>query len=172
MILAKESLTRLINNNLITNKDKSQIIIDASSIGLHLDIQFTVYVGRPETPVTPPVELPTKTTTHPDGYVIPPMGRVLACSEESISMPNKLMGFIQTKGSIARGFLTVHLCDGQIDPGYIGKITFEIVNFSDMYYLLKPGMPIAQLFVYELTEEVEPYSGRYQGASTPTSMME
>jgi dCTP deaminase len=170
MILAKESLTKLVSENFISNKSKEEIKIDPTSISLHLDDQFTIYVEHPDKPVVPPTKLRTSTTSHPDGYVIAPMGRVLACSDEYVNMPNTLMGFIQTKGSIARGFLTVHLCDGQIDPGYRGKITFEIVNFSDMYYLLKPGMAIAQLFVYKLTEPTEEYSGRYQSSSCPTSM--
>lgn len=100
------------------------------------------------------------------------MGKVLVCSEEILNMPLDIMGFVQTKGSLARGFLTVHMCDGQIDPGYRGKITLELFNFSDFYYKLVPGMAIAQLFLIELASSViEGYNGRYQNSDTPTSMM-
>jgi dCTP deaminase len=64
-----------------------------------------------------------------------------------------------------------HPCDGQIDPGYNGKITFEIVNLSDIYYYLEPGMPFASLFLHKLSSPVkQPYSGRYQGSFSPTPM--
>ncbi len=86
-------------------------------------------------------------------------------------MPLDVMGFIQTKGSLARGFVMAHLCDGQIDPGYHGKITLELVNLGPVAYRLSPGMPIAQLFFMKLTSPVESgYQGRYQGATGPTSM--
>jgi len=81
------------------------------------------------------------------------------------------IGFIQTKGTIARGFVTVHLCDGQIEPGYNGRITLELVNLSSFSYILRPNTPIAQLFLCQLSEEVvSDYSGRYQFASGPTAM--
>ncbi|WP_428981187.1 dCTP deaminase domain-containing protein [Marinomonas rhodophyticola] len=40
-------------------------------------------------------------------------------------MPNNKFGLVQTKGSIARGFISVHMSDGQVDPGYKGKVTLE-----------------------------------------------
>jgi dCTP deaminase len=81
------------------------------------------------------------------------------------------MGFIQTKGSLARGFLMAHMCDGQVDPGFRGKITFELANLSDFTYQLRVGMPIAQLFVARLTTPLRSgYKGRYQASVGPTAM--
>lgn len=83
------------------------------------------------------------------------------------------MGFIQTKGSLARGFLFAHACDGQIDPGYSGKVTFEIMNFSEFYYRLVPEIPFATMFVHKIDPALTPpngYHGRYQNSSEPTPM--
>lgn len=123
----------------------------------------------------PPFELETKmeNVASNSDFVLPPGGRVLSCSEEYLNMPLDCMGFIQTKGSIARGFLMAHPCDGQIDPGYSGKVTFEIMNLSDFYYRLIPGMPFASLFLMTLSTPLsadQAYSGRYQNSGSPTPM--
>jgi dCTP deaminase len=174
MILSRPQLEEVVSQGLITASVKP-VCVDLVSIGLHLDNQFVEYAEHPIEPFVPPKQLLTKAkNVAPDGaHVLVPQGKVLACSQEHIRMPNNLMGLIQTKGSLARGFLMVHMCDGQIDPGYEGKITFEIVNLSDFYYRLEPGMPIAQLFLVRLSAPVEStYDGRYQGSGTPTAMKE
>lgn len=173
MILTHIEIDDLVKRKVITSQVNTNIVIDIVSVSLHLDDRFMKYEEHPVDPFTPPVGL--KTDTKSVGklgeYILPPMGKVLACSEERVNMPLDLMGFIQTKGSLARGFLLTHLCDGQIDPGYQGKITFEIVNLSDFYYKLVPGMPIAQLFFYKLASTVQKgYEGRYQNAGIPTCM--
>jgi dCTP deaminase len=79
------------------------------------------------------------------------------------------MGFIQTKGSLARHFVQVHCSDGQIAPGYHGRITFEVCNLGPLAVRLKEKAQVAQLFLVKMsTREVQPYSGRYRGADRPT----
>lgn len=172
MILSSRDLTQFVESGAI-QRAHGNIDVDLVSIGLHLDQQFVEYAEQPSAPFVPPKELKTLTrAVGQDGeYVLAPHGAVLACSEESVTMPCDLMGFIQTKGSLARGFLMAHTCDGQVDPGYNGKLTLELVNFSSFYYRLTPGMPIAQLFLVRLSQSVEKgYSGRYLGADGPTPM--
>jgi dCTP deaminase len=172
MILSQVDIRDFISNKGIENPRKS-IVVDLVSICLHLDDQFCYYVDHPTDPIVPPQELRTHSESGVDSYILPPSGKVLSCSEEVIKMPLDTMGFIQTKGSIARGFLMAHPCDGQIDPGYSGKVTFEIINLSDFYYRLEPGMPFASLFLMKLSTPVSAqnaYSGRYQNSGAPTPM--
>jgi dCTP deaminase len=173
MVLTHTQLYELVSSGLISNEYNSVIHIDIASITLHLNEHFTVYSETPTKPFTPPASLKTQTVQidRSGEYLLPPHGKVLACTDEYVRMPLDLMGFIQTKGSIARGFMTAHLSDGQIDPGYCGRMTLELVNFSDFTYKLVPGMPIAQLFIWQLTSAVDiGYQGRYQNAKLPTSM--
>lgn len=174
MIYAKTELEEFVNSKSIENS-RRKIEVDLISICLHLDNQFCYYTKFPEKPFTPPMEIETNTETigMDSYYVLPPGGKVLGCSEETLKMPLGTMGFIQTKGSIARGFIMAHPCDGQIDPGYSGKVTFEIINLSDFYYNLAPGMPFASLFLMRLTSPIsldQAYSGRYQHSGAPTPM--
>lgn len=172
MILSRKELALVVDSGAITLPG-GVVAIDLVSICLHLDNQFSVYTEPPETPITPPQQVRCENRVIGVGerFRLPPQGKVLACSTEIVNMPLELMGFVQTKGSLARGFLFAHACDGQIDPGYVGKITFEVINLSDFYYDLVPGMPFASLFLYQLSTAVETgYCGRYQQSFTPTAM--
>jgi len=172
MILSQLELLDAVGRGLISRKSGLEPVVDLTSIGLHLGSVFLKY----QETVTP-ARLPSSLQTEPvavdgDGFVhFPPGACLLASTEETIEMPLDIMGFIQTKGTIARGFVTVHLCDGQIDPGYKGSITLELVNLSRIRYLLRPGTPIAQLFLHKLSTPLKAgYAGRYQAATGPTSM--
>ena len=171
MLLTKKNLKKLVDLKHITNKSGA-VDVDVSSIGLKLDNQFTTYEPYEGEPFTPPKNMPhvTKTLGEDESFILAPGQAVLACTQEFVKMPNDKFGLIQTKGSIARGFLSVHMSDGQIDPGYAGKVTLELVNMSNFYYKLVPGMPIASLFVFQTDEEVDSYDGRYQSSSMPTAM--
>jgi dCTP deaminase len=175
MILTKPTIEALLNDGVIQNLLTNIVKVEAVSVMLHLDNQFSVYEEIPEQPFLPPKEIRSKTITvsRDSFYVLPPHGQVIACTQETIKMPMDLMGFIQTRGSLARGFLMAHVCDGQIEPGYNGKITLEIVNLSNFYYKLVPGMEFCSLFFYKLDQKLNQtyaYNGRYQGSTNPTLM--
>lgn len=172
MILSQPDLLGFVSAGHINRPDGITPSVDLVSVGLHLGTQFLHYRHDP-TSHTLPSNLDTETVNlDTDGCVdFPPGCCLLASTLEVVDMPLDLMGFIQTKGTIARGFVTVHLCDGQIDPGYNGSITLELVNLSKHSYRLRPGTPIAQLFLHKLTTPLEVgYRGRYQQATGPTSM--
>lgn len=94
---------------------------------------------------------------------------VLCCSEESIKMPAGYFGLVQTKGSLARLFISATCNDGQIDSGYSGRITFEMVNQGRLKVRIPPLSSVAELFIFRTsTNRIPLYSGRYQGADKPT----
>lgn len=93
----------------------------------------------------------------------------LACSRETIRMPLGYMGFLQTKGSLARLMCAVHMNDSQIEPGFCGRITFEIANHAPFPLGLRVGSPVAQLFLFNCSDRnTERYSGRYANSDIPT----
>jgi dCTP deaminase len=174
MVLTKPSLEKLCKNGVIIN-NVGEVKVESISVMLHLDNQFLTYKSSPKEPFVPPIYLDSSIQEIPNygHYILPPKGKVIACSQEIIEMPLDLMGFIQTRGSLARGFLMAHVCDGQIEPGYKGKITLEICNLSDFYYKLESGMEFCSLFFYNLDAPLNPedaYNGRYQNSTGPTPM--
>lgn len=171
MILTRRSLEALVKDKVIQNRNRD-VVVDTTSVCIHLDNKFTYYDPYNGEPFVPPQSMPTTTKeiSPEQSIILPPRGTVLACSEEEVFIPYDKLGFIQTKGSIARGFIFVHFSDGQVDPGYRGKITLELMNSSEFYYKLIPGMPIASLFFMQTDEEIEHYDGRYQNSGGPTPM--
>lgn len=104
-----------------------------------------------------------------DSLILGPRECVLACSQDIYKMPKGYFGLIQTKGSLARMFVSATANDGQVEPGYSGKITLELINHSPFSVALRPGAAVAQMYIMRCSSEVsKPYSGRYQGATGPT----
>jgi len=143
-------------------------------VALHLGDQFLEYHPRPTQPVVLPSTLPTRPVrVDPDGSVIlHPGASLLACTQEMVDIPLDMMGWVYTKGNVARGFLTAHVCDAQVDPGYSGRITLELINHGPLTVVLRPGMAIANLYLMRLTCPVSTgYGGKFWGSAGPTPML-
>lgn len=170
MIVIGNSLKCLLKKHGISNDIDS---FDRTCLSLRLDKIYKKYNPRKNKIVTYEKKIPkeciiTKSITK-NGLVLKPKSCVLACSKEKISIPNGYFGFIQTKGSLARLFVTVNCCDGQIDPGYKGKITFEICNFADFSIKIFEGQKISNLYLLKTSSRSNVgYNGRYQNALKPT----
>ena len=170
MIIVGDNLQQLIVQHRIVETEKS---FDNSSITLRLGRERKQIIPLENEMVISGTTIPDKWVKKdkiPDkGIVLKPKECILACSKEKISMPLGYLGFLQTKGSLARLFVTVHCCDGQIDPGYTGQITFEICNLSNFSIKLFYRQEIAQLFIFKVsTKNVKQYDGRYKGSTAPT----
>jgi deoxycytidine triphosphate deaminase len=102
--------------------------------------------------------------------VLAPGEAVLACSSDIVRMPIGYIGMLQAKGSLARLFVSVHCSDSQVEPGFIGKVTFELVNHSPFRVALAFRARVAQLFIFKCStaNPDDSYNGRYQNASKPT----
>jgi dCTP deaminase len=98
-----------------------------------------------------------------------PQAKLLACSDADYSMPAGYFGLIQTKGTLARLFVSCTCNDGQVEPGYRGKITLEVMNQSNYTVLLPVGAEVAQIFLFKCSGDADGlYDGKYQGAKSPT----
>lgn len=108
--------------------------------------------------------------TLEDGELILAPGEcVLACSSHEIKMPLGYLGFVQTKGTLARLFVAAHCADAQIEPGFSGKVTLELINNSPFEICIPVGANIAQIYVMRCsTDNSKPYDGKYQRSDIPT----
>lgn len=95
----------------------------------------------------------------------------LACTQEYITLPADIIGFVQGKSSIGRGGLQIENA-GLIDPLFHGQITLELYNASKWPYNLHSGMYICQLYFHQVEPAViKPYDkfGKYNGQTGPTT---
>jgi dCTP deaminase len=170
MLIVGENLRSLVEQHTITSDQRG---FDMNSLTLTLDRDFITIEPDEDAVLTYghviPPEWVHERSIPDEGIVLAPKTSILGCSHEIIKMPAGYFGFLQTKGSLARLFVLVNLCDGQVEAGYTGKVTFEISNLATFPIRIHPHQPVAQLFIFKTsTRLVELYNGRYQGATKPT----
>jgi deoxycytidine triphosphate deaminase len=172
MLIVGDNLKALIEQYTIV--DQGDACFDETSISLRLDHLVTTINPPDGTVLTYGESIPSAYVHEShiatdQGVIVGAHSTLLACSFERVRIPLGYFGMLQTKGSLARLFVTLHCCDGQIDPGFDGKITFEICNHAPFGVRLRPRQRVGDLFIFKAsTRRVKPYSGRYQGAKKPT----
>ena len=96
-----------------------------------------------------------------NGLVIAPGSFCLGVTEESIKIPDYLVGWLDGRSSLARLGLQVHVTAHRIDPGWDGKVVLEFYNCGPFPILLTPGMKIGALSFEAIDGVVEtPYLKR------------
>jgi deoxycytidine triphosphate deaminase len=174
MLIVGDNLKQLINQYNIVDKENA---FDNFSITLQLSEKIVLMTPSPDTADIPtlyygeeiPGEYLHQRIINNNGYTLPPKSCILACSHENILMPAGYFGLLQTKGSLARLFVSLTCTDGQVEPGYKGKVTFEVCNHSEFNINIKPRQQVGQLFIFKTsTKDVKLYNGKYQDAQGPT----
>lgn len=96
------------------------------------------------------------------------LGRTL----EKIGLPTDkgppyLAARIEGKSSRSRCGVLVHFTAPTVHAGWNGPLTLEMINLGSTTFVLRPGMPIAQLIVELVQGELFLNPSRFQGQSTP-----
>ncbi len=174
MLIVGDNLIELVQQHEIVNKSEN---FDVTCISLKLGSETISYVKKPgfDTLVYGehiPEDIIEKKCITDEGIIIPPHSSVLASSYEYIKMPIGYFGLIQTKGSLARLFVSIQFSDGQVDPGFAGKLTFEIFNGSEFNIKLHKTQKVANLYIFKTsTKNIKSYKGKYNNANGPTIAM-
>ena len=108
-------------------------------------------------------EIPT------NGYLMQPGEFLLGSTSETVKIPDDLMGWIETRGSLARIGIQAHLCDAHIDSGFRGQITLQLKNNANHSVIIYPNFYIVKIYFFQLSSRSEVrYKGRYQNQTGPT----
>jgi dCTP deaminase len=142
------------------NIDRSQIGL--SSIDLRLGYVFTWLKPKAGVVIKPaaegfqPTDLiqtqdlsrvmvgnsPTPFKLHPGDFVL---GQTL----EGITIPNDLVAQVQGRSSLARSGLSVHATAPHINPGWVGKITLELLNSGPWELEFDPGTDLVCQVIFQ-----------------------
>ena len=88
-------------------------------------------------------------------FVLHPGRFVLGVTLEWIALPHTHCGSVLGKSYIGRRGLVIETAAG-IQPSFSGCLTLELANVGEIPLRLRPGMPVAQLFVDELVGAGDP----------------
>jgi dCTP deaminase len=106
-------------------------------------------------------------------FALAPNQFVLAMTREVVGLPippdgdSCLAARIEGKSSRARCGVLVHFTAPTVHHGWNGPLTLEMINLGPVPFLLRPGMPIAQLIVEEVKGLPFANPSQFQGQRTP-----
>jgi dCTP deaminase len=101
--------------------------------------------------------------------ILRPGAKVLVCSQETVYTPVDVAITVRLKSSLGRQFIVAPM-GLYVDPGYIGQLTFALINLGPESYELRLGRRVAQLIFNSMNAAAEiPYGderrqSHYQGS--------
>lgn len=99
--------------------------------------------------------------TDEERFVLQPGEFALSVTNESVTLSDDIVGWLDGRSSLARLGLMVHATAHRIDPGWSGKIVLEFYNAGRMPLVLKPHMGIGALNFEQLSGSCSnPYNKR------------
>ncbi|WP_163835016.1 dCTP deaminase [Spartinivicinus ruber] len=105
-----------------------------------------------------------------EAFFLHPGELALAVTQESITLPDDIVGWLDGRSSLARLGLMVHVTAHRIDPGWSGQIVLEFFNGGKLPLALKPNMTIGAINFEQMSGSAQrPYNKRdnakYKGQS-------
>lgn len=162
MIITSLNLEQLTVQYEICRKE----LVDEYSLRLQLGTTYyepleckepVVYGSHPE-----PASFFSKRKKIKQHISLAPGKSVITATKHKYKIPLDYFGLVQTKGTLARLFVSTTCNDGQIEPGFDGYITLELVNHSPWTINIPIASDIAQMYLFKCASPAKnPYNGRY-----------
>lgn len=168
MILTHEEILRKIKRGEIKIEPFNPLDVGPASIDLHLGNEFRVFRKLKKLDLTENTDYReiTDVVKVRDKILIKPGTSVLGITEEKISLPENMCGWLEGRSRFARLGLQVHTTAGFIQPGINNRQVLEIANLSAIPLSIKPGLKICQLVLEECKGSAR-YEGKYKEQEAP-----
>lgn len=161
-VLSDRDIKNALNEGLIEIQSPfSKLEIQPSSIDLHLASTIMTFTRRSAKNAVIDLKQPVDEFVQYEeidlkrGTIIHPHEFILGVTSEWVSLPKNILANVEGKSSLGRLGLVIHATAGFIDPGFLGHITLEITNLTDMPMILYANMPIGQIRFSVLTSPAE-----------------
>ena len=173
-ILTHDKIVEAIKSGKLQLEPYEESIVRENGLDLRVGYEYAQYAYSNQ--IVDPCELNStselfKIVEAKDSKIpIPPHSFVLLTTLERIKMPNDLVGFCNLRSTLARYGLS--MSPTIIDVGFEGNITIEIINSSENYIVLRPGMRFLHVVLAEAHGSYS-YRGTYlkqKGVTLPKGM--
>lgn len=101
-------------------------------------------------------------------FVLHPGRFVLGVTMEWISFPETICGKVSGKSYVGRRGLIIETAPG-IHPGFSGCLTLEMANVGEAPIVLRPGMPICQVYLESIAAPKQSKKKSASGAELTSS---
>ncbi|MCM8749217.1 dCTP deaminase [Thermomicrobiaceae bacterium CFH 74404] len=169
-ILTRSEILRLIEERALVIEPFDPSQVGPASIDLHLGREFRIFrPAREIFHVTDEADhrLVTELVEVEDYFLLLPGQAVLGITEERITLPDDICGWIQGRSRFARVGLMVHVTANFMQPGMVRtRQVLEMNNAGPIPLAIHPGTAICQIILEECTGRAR-YEGRFQGQEHP-----
>lgn len=169
-VLTRDEILRRIAAGSIGIEPFDAAQVGPASIDLHLGRQFRVFQPAQEIfHVTDEADYRsvTRVIEVEDYFLLLPGQAIHGVTQERISLPDDLCGWIQGRSRFARIGLMVHVTANFMQPGIAqAKQVLEMNNAGPIPLAIHPGTAICQIILEECVGQAH-YEGRFQGQSKP-----
>jgi dCTP deaminase len=88
-------------------------------------------------------------------FVLHPSEFALGSTLEFFRLPNNIAGRLEGRSSFGRVGLQVHATAGFVDPGFVGTLTFELINSGTLPLKIAPGLRLGQICFFRMSRAAE-----------------
>lgn len=162
-VLARSEILREIKARRITIKPFRPSCVRAASVDLHLANVFRVFLSPHKSiPVTDLTDFKRATrgirVPRGSGIQLSPGETVLGITEEKITLPDNICGWLEGRSRFSRVGLLVHISASFVQPGIANHQVLELSNFGPSPLEIFPGTAVCQLILQRTLG-----TGRYRG---------
>ena len=179
MILSDFSIREAIKEGRIEIDPLDESCIQPSSVDLHLDRYFRVFLNHTSRVIDVKEDQENlteliKVDEDAEPFILHPGEFVLGSTSERVKLATDLVARLEGKSSLGRLGLLIHSTAGFVDAGWDGHLTLELSNVANLPITLYPGMKIGQISFLMMTTAAEVAYGtkeagsKYQGQRGPT----
>jgi dCTP deaminase len=179
MILSDHSIREALAGGRIEIDPLDESCIQPSSVDLHLDRYFRVFLNHTSRVIDVKEDQENlteliKVDEDEEPFILHPGEFVLGSTAERVKLATDLVARLEGKSSLGRLGLLIHSTAGFVDAGWDGHLTLELSNVANLPITLYPGMKIGQIsFLLMTTAAENPYGSKsagskYQGQRGPT----
>ena len=163
MILTKNNILSEINKKRIVVTPFDQNAVGPASIDLKLWDEIRVFHQWAQLEAIESFDYKTITNKVKilDKYVLKPRELVLWITLETITLPNDICGWLNSRSRFARLGLMVHITAPFIQPGISNKQVLEIYNAGNQDILLIPWEKLCQ-FIFQRCEGSAIYEWQFK----------
>jgi len=179
MILSDHSIREALADGRIEIDPLDESCIQPSSVDLHLDRYFRVFLNHTSRVIDVKEDQENlteliKVDEDEEPFILHPGEFVLGSTAERVKLATDIVARLEGKSSLGRLGLLIHSTAGFVDAGWDGHLTLELSNVANLPITLYPGMKIGQIsFLLMTTAAENPYGSKsagskYQGQRGPT----
>jgi len=164
MILAGNEIKKLIEKGELKIEPLEEEIIRENGLDLRIGEEYAIYAFKNQVidicEISSSTHLFSKVEAKDGRIVIPPNEFILLTTLEYVKFPKNVVGFCNLRSTLARYGLTIP--PTIVDAGFEGNLTIEVVNSSDNYIVLRPGVRFLHVILVKMEGEAK-YYGKYLG---------